>query len=279
MKNERRQTIELNMLSAYLDNELSAVEQQKLESRLEQEPQLRERLQNLRKTKYLISNLKRHPAPRNFTLTPDMVTVRHGKRKPLFNYLRLASSLAAILLVVLFGVDILSGGLLQGQPQMASEPMMESAAVADETEPEPLIIWAEPGVGGGGGTEEEIQGMGSDGPVVEEPMLEMEPAPPESEVGEAEPPVDSPVTEPETPQEQPEEIFIAEEETGDEKSIILGLNQDQAGEIVSQSQPSDSGQDAQLRGLNPIQWLQIGLAIIAVSGAFVLWFLRRKQLA
>jgi len=271
MKNERRRTIELNILSSYLDNELTATERQMLETRLKQEPELRKRLQNLQKTKITLSHLKRFYAPRNFTLTPDMVTVRRGKRKPLFNYLRLASSLAAILLVVLFGVDMLTGGLLQDQPQMASDLMMEFAAVADETEPEPLIIWSEPGVGGGGAPEGAIQGMGG-GFVAEEPMLEMDPVIPEAEEEQQTPPLDSPVTDPLLPPDESVETFSAE------KSIILGINPDQGGEIISQSQPSRSTKDSPFRRLNAIQWAQIGLAIIAVGGAFGLLLLRRKQL-
>jgi len=190
----------------------------------------------------------------------------------------LASSLAAILLVVLFGVDMLAGGLLQGQPQMASEPMMEFAAVADETEPEPLIIWSEPGIGGGGGgTEGDIRGIGG-GIVAEEPMLEMDPVIPEAEEEQQTAPLDSPVTDPVLPPDESVETFSAEAQSGDEKSIILGINPDQGGEIISQSQPSRSTKDSPFRRLNAIQWVQIGLAIIAVGGAFGLLLLRRKQL-
>ena len=110
MNNERRRRHDLEKLSTYLDNALSLREKNRLEARLAKEPDLRERLEQLRRTKLLVGGLPRLRAPRNFTLTREMVTVRKPKKQPLFSYLRLASSLAAVLLVVLFGVEIFLGG-------------------------------------------------------------------------------------------------------------------------------------------------------------------------
>lgn len=264
MKNERRRINELNLLSAYLDNALKEKELQDLETRLEEEPKLRERLDNLKRTKVLLSRLDRVRAPRNYTLTPDMVKVRGKKNKPLFTTLRLASSFAAILLVVLFGVQlILQGGLLP--PRMQSDaPMMEAAQVDDEMTPEPLIFWGEPGANGaspegfGGGAPESID---------EEPFIAEEPVE-EEEI---------PAEEPALPEEQPEIESIPSDKAMDDSSPILGVNPDQSGEVLERSEPGiEEPQEVPPDWSRVIQWAQIALALIAVVGGFSLFLLRRK---
>ena len=267
MNKQRRTTPELNTLSAYLDNALSAQEKAVLEERLKKEPALREQLENLRRTKIILGYLPRLKAPRNFTLTPDMVTVRRKKRQPLFTALRLASSLAAILLVVLFGVELIVGGNFQDTPLTASEPMMEAASVADqEATPEPLIIWSEPGVGGGA-----PNGMGGDSLAVESPMLETEPGEPEIEIEEEA-----------LPQEQPEteaERFSLEDDTVDEKNLILGINVDEGGEIIARSEPAGQAEETPFFVPDALRLLQIALAAIALIGALALLILRRQRTA
>jgi len=263
MNNERRRINELNTLSAYLDNALNEKEAARLESRLDKEPELKEKLENLKRTKILLSRLNRVPAPRNYTLTPDMVKVRGQKNKPLFTTLRLASSFAAILLVVLFGVQLaLQGGILA--PRMQSDaPMMESARVEDETTPEPLIFWAEPGTGGavpegfGGGSAESLP---EDSFIPEEPAEEEE----------------APAEEPAMPEEQPDVESLTPVQNLEDSSPILGVNPEESGKILDRSQP-----DVEEREITPdwsrvIIWVQIGLAVIAVSGGVVLLLLRKR---
>lgn len=274
MKKERDRIEELNMLSAYLDNALEAEELEKLKSRLEQDPGLRQKLENFRQTKVLISRLDRLNAPRNYTLTPDMVQVRRSKTKPLFSTLRFASSFAAILLIALFGVQaLLGGGFL---PSMTAEaPMMEAARVEDESTPEPLILWAEPGAGGavpegyGGGS---ADGISEDRFILEEPMQDEEIAPKDQ-------PVEQPETLPEAelaPQE-PEgiESYAAEKDL-EGVSPILGINTEQGGEVLDSSEPASSDQKAATDWTKVIQWAQVGLAVIAVGGGVTLWILRKK---
>jgi len=266
MNKQRRTTPELNTLSAYLDNALSAQEKAVLEERLKKEPALREQFENLRRTKIILGYLPRLKAPRNFTLTPDMVTVRRKKRQPLFTALRLASSLAAILLVVLFGVELIVGGSLQETPLTASEPMMEAARVADDAKPQPLIIWSEPGMGGGSGVAE---GMGGDSSISEVPMLEIEPEEPELEFEEEA-----------LPQEQPEaeaERFSFEDDAVDEKNLILGINADEGGEIIDRSEPAGQTEETPFFVPDTLRWLQIALAAIALMGALALLILRRQR--
>lgn len=153
----------LEQLSAFLDGQLKETEKQQIEKRLAQETKLKEIYEGLRKTKLLLSRLPRLRAPRSFTLTPEMVTVRAPRRKsPFYTSLRWATSIAATLLVVLFGVEYILGGSLYGRSMVSSEQAADGIAQQDETtlaleapeyknaDPEPLIIWGAPGIGGGG---------------------------------------------------------------------------------------------------------------------------------
>lgn len=262
MKNERRRINELNTLSAYLDNALDKKEAEELKARLEKEPELREKLKNLRRTKILLSRLDRVHAPRNYTLTPDMVKVRGRKNKPLFTTLRLASSFAAILLVVLFGVQfVLQGGI--EPPRMQSDaPMLEAARVEDESTPEPLILWAEPGTGGAAA---EGYGGGGEG-MVEQPFI------PEEPVGEEE----APAEQPPMPEEQTEMESLPPDETFEDASPILGINPEQSGKVLDRSGPVPQEQEAAPDWSMIIQWVQIALAVVAVGGGVTLLILRRK---
>lgn len=266
MKNERRRIKKLNMLSAYLDNALDAKEVEELEAHLKREPDLREKLENLRRTKMVISRLERVRAPRNYTLTPDMIKVRAKKTTPLFTTLRLASSFAAILLVALFGVQFLLQGGMQPAMLQSEEPMMEAARVSDEATPEPLIFWSQPGMGGaaegyGGGGEEDM---------AEGPILEMEEAAPEEQPEE-------PAQEELAPREAGEADSEAQGKRIEEFSPILGVNPDQSGEILDRSEPALRESEPSIPWQGIILWAQISLAAIAVGGGITLWILRSKR--
>ncbi len=62
-----------NILSAYLDDEISPQERARLEDRLQQNPDLRGELEALRRTRLILRAAPKVRAPRNFTLTPEMV--------------------------------------------------------------------------------------------------------------------------------------------------------------------------------------------------------------
>jgi len=276
MKNERDRIKELNKLSAYLDNALEAEELEKLKTRLEQDPNLRQKLDNLRQTKMLINRLDRLNAPRNYTLTPDMVKVRRRKTKPLFSTLRLASSFAAILLVALFGVQLLLGGGFLPSGMTAEAPMMEAARVEDESAPEPLILWAQPGVGGavpdgyGGGSAESLPGESF---ILEQPS--------EEEIAPKEQPVEQPEAPPEmeqAPEESLELESLSTENDLEGSSPILGINTEQGGEVLDRSEPASSDQKTATDWTKVIQWAQVGLGMIAVGGGLTLWILRKKTI-
>jgi len=249
MNKDRRQIRELNMLSAYLDKALDSAECKQLEERLKREPELRERLENLRRTKITLGSLARLKAPRNFTLTPEMVTVRRRKRKPLFTFLRLASSFAAVVFVLIVGLELVLGGRLGAGSQLPAEaPMMEVDSFAAESTPEPLILWGG-SEGGGAGPQESVRGYGTGGEVETE-NKEQEEMSEEAEISKA---VDEP--------------------DGD---LILGLNPDEGGEILSRSEPAVQDQESTTWEWGTLRWIEVVLALVALGGGVVLWLLRRK---
>ncbi len=91
---------DLERLSEYLDGRLSPAELSRLETRLTSDPELAATLQALREARALLRQLPRRKAPRNFTLTPQMV----ARKPPLpraYPFLRLATAMAALLFLFL----------------------------------------------------------------------------------------------------------------------------------------------------------------------------------
>ena len=299
MTNERRSTHDIKILSAFLDNALNTSQQEKLQTRLAQEPELRQKLENLRRTKTMLANLPRVKSPRNFTLTPDMVTARKPQGSPFFTTLKLATSFAAILLVTLFGFELLMGSGLMATRLASEAPAIESMRSVEDTDtvPQPLIQWGATGgeVAGKGGGSDVHYGMGSETFMAEEIAVEAEALPPE-EMLEMMPvedfpadgyPVDGYPVE-EMPAEEPpaQEMAIPEaeesigmtaiEEAPAEEDLILGINLDQAGEIISKSSPAGYQEASKFERTNLLRWSQIVLAVIVLAGVIVLFILRSR---
>lgn len=103
-------------LSAYLDGQLNQKEHARLEKRLQFNAELSLALEDLRRTRAVLRSQPRLRAPRNFTLTPEMVgrAARRGTASRqsggLFPALRFASALASILLVFVLFADVLKLG-------------------------------------------------------------------------------------------------------------------------------------------------------------------------
>jgi len=279
MKNERTRTRELELLSAYLDGELHLDQRQALEARLKAEPDLRERQESLRRVKLTVGYLPRVRAPHNFTLTPEMVTVRSQKKQPFVASLRLATALAAIMLVVLFSVEFLFTSGPLARTRMGAEPLMEAAMVFDEAGPEPLIVWGAPGAGG---ADERHFGMGGDSALMEEPVM-VESLPVELEVAVEEEvlPADEPELMLESAalpegDEAPEDLQMT---SGIDKELpILGINTDEGGEIIGRYVDTFTEEAAQPAWRLVVRVLQIALGAIIVGGGLAWWIIKRHGL-
>lgn len=90
-------------LSAYLDNQLSSREKAALEARLAREPELKATLHELRQTVRALRTLPVVRPPRNFTLSARQLGAAPQRR--FFPVLRLATSLAALAMVLAFAGD------------------------------------------------------------------------------------------------------------------------------------------------------------------------------
>ena len=93
------------MLSAYLDGQLSSKEIARLQVRLQDDLQMQIALDELRLTRAALRSLPMLRAPRNFTLTPQMVGMRTAASRPAYPAFGFASLLASLLLVLVFVAD------------------------------------------------------------------------------------------------------------------------------------------------------------------------------
>jgi hypothetical protein len=157
---------DIELLSSYLDGQLSSSDATRLEARLLVEPDLRSVLRDLRSTRSVLRQLPMRKAPRNFKLTPKMV----GKNPPLpraYPVFRFTSVLATIMLFLSFGLNMF-------RTQMAS-PIPGGFGMG----------------GGGGGAPEETFSVESapaaatEAPAAEEPSVAMAPMPTQTIAGQA----------------------------------------------------------------------------------------------
>jgi hypothetical protein len=152
------------LLSAYLDGELSDKEKNEADLLLKSEPQMVQTLENLRNTKSLLRLLPIRKVPRQYTLTRQEALANRSSW--LVNSLRILSGVSAAVLIVVLAAD-----LLQPMRMAPPEAMMESvamqeapaaesmAAPAEEPQLKPFEFQPAPygmGMGGGGSAEEGI---------------------------------------------------------------------------------------------------------------------------
>ena len=104
---------DLELLSSYLDGQLSPSDSARLESRIAADPNLRAVMDDLREARSLLRRLPSRKAPRNFTLTRQMV----GQRPPMpraYPAFRFVTTLATLLLFFTVGLNFFA-------PQLASQ--------------------------------------------------------------------------------------------------------------------------------------------------------------
>ncbi|HNT23227.1 MAG TPA: hypothetical protein PKM21_02595 [Anaerolineales bacterium] len=120
------------VLSAYLDGQLNSKERARLEARLITTPALQTTLDDLQKTRSLLRSLPRPRRPRSFVLTPQMVTTRQPKPRPLFPAFSLASAVSSLLLVL-----VMLGDFLGLAPRAVQYAMPEHAQPVALEAPQP----------------------------------------------------------------------------------------------------------------------------------------------
>jgi hypothetical protein len=159
---------DIEQLSSYLDGQLSSSESARLESRLSSDPELASAFNEIRAARSILRKLPARKAPRNFTLTRQMV----GLKPPLprsYSFFRFSTAFATILLVLTFAANSILPNLSFG----AGAPL--SAPAAQE-------LYAPPGIGGGPAATEapaaaaEVPAA-TEAPMAAAPSLEMSVAP------------------------------------------------------------------------------------------------------
>jgi anti-sigma factor RsiW len=112
------------LLSAYIDGQLSPAERMLAERRLAGEPRLRAELAELRELAGMLRGLEPLAPPRSFTLNPAAAP-RVRRALPLAWFTQLGGGLAGLALVLLASLQILSG---PSAASMAPAPMSQAAA-------------------------------------------------------------------------------------------------------------------------------------------------------
>lgn len=97
---------DIEQLSSYIDGQLNSSESKRLESRIASDPELASDLNDIRAARGILRKLPARKAPRNFTLTRQMV----GLKPPLprtYSFFRFSSAFATVLLVLTFAANSL----------------------------------------------------------------------------------------------------------------------------------------------------------------------------
>jgi len=144
---------DIELLSSYLDGQLNPSDSARLESRLSSDPNLRATMDDLREARKLLRQLPARKAPRNFTLTRQMV----GLKPPLpraYSGFRFATALATLLLFVTVAVNV--AGPRLAMSAAAPAPLMQSGGACE-------------GCGGGAPESEAMEAPATEAPAATEP--------------------------------------------------------------------------------------------------------------
>jgi len=153
MKNDKLNYTEIENLSAYLDHELSEVEENQLRTRLAQDAELRDKLEDLRLTRYTLRHTPKVRRQRSFTLSPEVVQKQKFAWRAV-NFSRMVAAAASVLFVLVLGGEILFGG---GAGMLASAPAENATFMQESDEMEAPMAMEAPAM---------------EEPAMEEPMAE-----------------------------------------------------------------------------------------------------------
>jgi anti-sigma factor RsiW len=287
------------LLSDYVDEQLSARQKVELEQRIQVNSELRQGLEDMRRTRAILRSLPRRKVPHNFTLTRAMAAEaqRHSPWVPLLSFSSILS-LAVVIITVLF--QLLPAAL----PMASQAPMVAMKAAAPEvmptqvaaaTEP-PIINWV-PVTGKGGGPGPNYSEVQPGAPTAAEklalPNLTPQPteaaqdqnrllkATPEvtSEPSSSQPPAPA-ATLPETGvNQEPTQAPAVEQESAapQENGPILGLpSKEDEGQIQGYS-ATDQPVQATAPEVNSLIIFQAAMVMIAILTGLGAFLLRRKS--
>jgi hypothetical protein len=192
--NDRISPAEWMLLSAYLDGQVNASEKARVETWLHTRPEIAEAYRSLRNTQLVLQHAPQHKAPRNFTLTAEMLPQprRSFWLVPTLRFSSLAAAIAAVILFINpFAQSAAVAPMAAEAPQEAlalsaksGEEVTADSLSAEPTPTPAIIFWGTPandtaaGIGGadyGGGA----RGMGGGGAEIE--MFAMAATPANSE--------------------------------------------------------------------------------------------------
>lgn len=229
------------LLSVYLDGELSDAKVTRLEQRLETEKTLAAAYEQIKNTRTLLRRAPKIRAPRDFTLTSQMVGQQHADSFwSRFNLFRLASAAATLLLVAVLIYDF-SSVLVPPQFEQLAAPASQEESLAVQVE------------------ESQRETMGG------------------SEADEQEEQLDIMAESEEMPQEEPvESVETRETEAGEaEKAIDQGkVPPPESGKLLESDRPGEQP------SVLSLPWLRIGevvLAAGAIGFGFASWLVKRKH--
>ena len=135
------------MLSAYLDGQMTESEQRRVRDLLVRSAELRSGLEELRHMRAVLRAAPRQRVPHNFTLTPAMAQ----KARPHFLWswapsLGVASALATVLLVLTFFFQLSPAGMAALSMPAAAPQNAQDRSAPKKNAP-PIIIWNDAGNG------------------------------------------------------------------------------------------------------------------------------------
>lgn len=237
---------DIELLSSYLDGQLSSVDATRLEARLRTEPDLRSVLQDLRGARNLLRQLPKRKAPRNFTLTPKMV----GKNPPLprsYPVFKFVATLATILLFFTYGLNVLG-------PQLAAQP--------------PAF-----GMGGGGAADAFESTLATEAPAIAAAPAGTEPQAAATEAPAAEPSIAMiPLSTATAAAEDANSTRVMGTAVAKQSDTEAA---NAAGSGLAQEPPQTTAQPAPVSSVSPVwQWLLAGTALISL---FIMAVMRQRS--
>lgn len=124
-----------DLISAYIDHQLSPPERAEVDRHLATCPACRRDLQTLQWTVSLVRAVPQRPVPRSFTLPVPAAAPERTRRFSLhwsYNFLRAATAVAAMFLVLVVSGDLLTRTSTFTAPAPALAPMSQPAALEEK---------------------------------------------------------------------------------------------------------------------------------------------------